>query len=105
MKILFLLASVMLFSGCTKPPSEWVGTTVPISIKGLEGCTVTRIERGGGSVDRVYRCPNSQTTTRYNCGRGCEANISTIEDPIAVEPISESQLDGEETVDCEEGLE
>ncbi len=94
--------SVIVLTGCTKAPNEWSGTQIDLkSVRGLEDCTLVEVNRGGASApDRVYRCPNSQTTTRYNCGKGCEANITITDNSSAT--VEEQEADEQAYDDCEQ---
>lgn len=78
----FLFTVTFCLVGCVKPTTEWTGTTASLkNVKGLEDCTVTIVTRGGGSSkDRVYRCPNSTTTTDFNCTRRrCDASLVVVD--------------------------
>lgn len=96
-----ILGSIFL-GGCVKPVNEWTSASNSLeSLSGLEDCTLIKINRGGGSIDRVYRCPNSQTTTRYNCGKGCEANITVTETSDAL-PVDENDSQVEDCTDVQQ---
>lgn len=54
------------------------------SVRGLEDCVfipVKVVEPPQAHYLKVIRCPNSSTTTTYNCGKNCNHNITVTEAP------------------------
>lgn len=87
-KYAFILVGILLVGCDNTNQAEWKSNTVNLTVPGLEDCTLTVIGRPGLSApDRVYRCPNSQTTNTYNCGKGCQQNITTIDEPAKQEEV------------------
>ena len=98
MKNIYFIFVVVGLVGCVKPTTEWTGTTTSLKkVKGLEDCTVTIVTRGGGSSkDRVYRCPNSTTTSDFNCTkRRCDATLTVVDGDV----VSPSDLSDNSSVE------
>lgn len=84
-----IVAEVLLLVACSRnEPEPVVKSSKTLIYKGLEGCQRFVIGELNRSWDDeiVYRCPNSSTSVKYNCGKNCTATNMVIE--------NEEQTDG-----------
>lgn len=75
MKIL-ILASLLTLAACSPSYEDKTGkyTQMPEEMK---HCKVFNISDGDAS-QRVFYCPNAQTTIKYNCGKNCTRTNTVI---------------------------
>ena len=68
MKYILILLLVIGLTSCEKETTEVSGKfQLP---KGLEDCTIYRLESEGGTTIYVTRCPHSDTTTQWRVQSG-----------------------------------
>ena len=75
-----LLLCVCFLLGCEGTEQHRIDKKSLEAIPELRDCIYVKLDPGGFAPDmHVIRCPASSTTVRYHCGKGCEQNITVVD--------------------------